>query len=280
VWPDLFIRVTWLIYMCDMTHSLSACFNFFHISLIRVTWLIHVLIRIWNMTHIYICVTQNTCMCVWLWSRQIQEEAGNMHKDTYMYIYVSFWRASPCIRMSHDTQEGMQGLICMCDTTHCLTHLYVWHEPISFCLLAPACLLACHDSFIHVWWLVQMCDMTHSYEWWHIDRCDMIAMSHLNVMWLTYTHLYVSGCIYIYTHKYIYIYVYICMFIYIYIYIYMYIMYIYTYICMYMYIYTYIYIYIFIWYTYIFIYTIPICIHICMCIYIYACIYIFILTHS
>jgi len=46
VWHDPFIRLTWLIHMCDMTYLYT-----WHDSLTCMTWHIHT----WDMTHSYVC---------------------------------------------------------------------------------------------------------------------------------------------------------------------------------------------------------------------------------
>jgi len=66
VWHDSFIRVTWLIYTCDMTHSYATWLNYmWHDSFIMVTWCTNIygiphlscvtgLIHIWDTTHSYV----------------------------------------------------------------------------------------------------------------------------------------------------------------------------------------------------------------------------------
>jgi len=66
VWHDSFICETWLIHMCDMTHSYV-----WHDSFICVTWLIHM----WDMTHS--CVWHDSFICeTWL---------IHMWHDSFMY---------------------------------------------------------------------------------------------------------------------------------------------------------------------------------------------------
>ena len=57
LWHDLFICVTWLIHMCDMSRSYV-----WHDSFICVTWLIHMS----DMTHSYLgqkCIHMQKCIC-------------------------------------------------------------------------------------------------------------------------------------------------------------------------------------------------------------------------
>ena len=54
VWHDSFVCVTWLIHMCDMTHDSFICVTWlvyvWHVSFICVPWLIHMC----AMTHVYV----------------------------------------------------------------------------------------------------------------------------------------------------------------------------------------------------------------------------------
>jgi len=58
LWHDLFICVTWLIYACDVTHSHICDMTHLCVSFICVTWLIHMC----DMTHAY--VSHDSFVCV------------------------------------------------------------------------------------------------------------------------------------------------------------------------------------------------------------------------
>ena len=147
VWHDSFMCVTWLIHMCDMTHS-----NVWHDSFICVTWLIHM----WHMTHSYvwhdsfICVTWLFICVTWL-----------IHMCDMTHSYV--W---------HDLFVCVTWPIQMCDTTHS----YVWHHSfICVTWLIHICDMThshvWHDSFICATWLIHIYDMTHTYVWHDSFTC-------------------------------------------------------------------------------------------------------------
>jgi len=108
VWHDSCIYATWLIHMCDMTHSYVR-----HDSFIRVTWLNHIC----DMTHLYFC------------SKKLNFPPF-ICDMTHSYVW-------------HDSFVCVAWLIHMCH----MTHSYVWY-----------------DSFICVAWLIHMRNMTHSYS--------------------------------------------------------------------------------------------------------------------
>jgi len=149
VWHGSFICVTWLIHMCDMTHS-----HVWHDSFTYVTWPI----RMCGTTHSYvwhdssICVTWLIHMC----------DVAHSHMWHGSFICVTW-----LIHVCDMTHSYVTWLIHMCDMTlhMCdMTHSYVWH-----------------GSFTCVTWLIHMCDMTHSHMWhdsfvcvaWLIHMCDM-----------------------------------------------------------------------------------------------------------
>jgi len=98
VWYDSFIRVTWLIRMCDMTHSYV-----WHDSFRCVTWLIYKC----NMAHSY----------VW-------------HELIHLFDMNSFICVTWLIQMCDMTQSYVWHASFICMTW---THLYVWHELIHMC---------------------------------------------------------------------------------------------------------------------------------------------------
>jgi len=125
VWHDSFICVTWHIRMCDMTHLYV-----WRDSFIRMTWPI----RICDMTHSYvwphssICVTWRIRMCAMTHSYVCHDE----------FVYVTWligvsWLIHMCA-MIHRYGTGVPWLIHTCAMTHrCdVTHPYVRHDPWIF----------------------------------------------------------------------------------------------------------------------------------------------------
>jgi len=108
VWHDSFIRVTWLIHMCDMTHPLRL----HPTPSTEVTWLFHTcvtwLIHMWR--DLFTCVAWLIHMC-------------DMTHPT-------------CLHPTHSTK--VTWLVHICDVTHSyvtwlihmrdVTHSYVWHD--------------------------------------------------------------------------------------------------------------------------------------------------------
>ena len=141
-----YVCVTWLIRMCDMTHSYVWCD-------LRVTWLPHVC----NMTH----------PCVWnsnVW-HETESCVTFLCEVTHSYVWHHlFTRVTWLIHMWHMT-------ICMCDMAH--SHVGCMY----MCDLTQS-----KSSFICVAWLIYMRDMTHWYVWhesficetWLICMCDNI----------------------------------------------------------------------------------------------------------
>jgi len=101
VWHDSYICVTWLIPMCDMTHTYV-----WHDSYICVTWLIHMC----DMTHTY--VWHDSYMCdmthTYVW------HDSYMCDMTHTYVW-------------HDSYICVTWLIHMC----AMTHSYVWHDSFT-----------------------------------------------------------------------------------------------------------------------------------------------------
>ena len=162
-WHDSFICATWIIQMCDMTHSLfvpsvCAAATRFHNSFVFVTCLIHAY-HICDLTHAY--VRHDSFICATWLTRYSFEGAGAAaicFTDSFVYVTwltyicdVTHWY------LRHDL--GIRGtrLIYTCD----MTHLHVWH-----------------DSSIRVTWPVHICDMTYSFVWRDLCLC---------VTWLVFT---------------------------------------------------------------------------------------------
>jgi len=123
-WDYSFIRVTWLIHMCAMTHSCAAWLiqmcdtthsHVWHDTFICETWRIH--------------MCEGTHPCVW-------------HDSFVCVPWLILTCATTHSHVRHDSFICATWLIHMC----AMTHSYV-----------------CHDSFIRVTRLIHMCNTTHSY---------------------------------------------------------------------------------------------------------------------
>ena len=131
------MRVTWLIHMCDVTHSCVRRDSF-----MCVTWLIHVwrdsficvtwLIHMCDMTYSYVWHESFICV-LWL----IHMTHSNVWHDSFKWVT---W----LIHAWHDSFIYVTWLIHMCG----MTHSHAWH-----------------DSFTCATWLILIYDMTHSYVW-------------------------------------------------------------------------------------------------------------------
>jgi len=176
VWHDSFICVTWLIHMCDMTHSYV-----WHDSFICVTWLIHMC----DMNHSFvwhdsfICLTRLIHMCdmadsyVWhdspipvLCSTHLPRSRIYIwltHRYEMSYSYVSFIGATWLIHDMSDldmTHSLMWNVVFRHDSlTHMKCHIYIW--------LTHTYEISC--SYVCVACLFHFGEMT---EMWPMHRCD------------------------------------------------------------------------------------------------------------
>jgi len=253
--------VTWLIHVCDMTHSCVWRYSFK-----CVTWLIHVC----DMTHS--CMWHDSFMfATWLVRtgfrlKALDQVCGMTHS----------WRG-------HEVSACKTSLILMCDLTHSyvwqdfffmcdMAHSHVWHD--SFYVwqsvlwviksgtrlvhmrdISPFMLWdmtrpygrppreVCRDSLVCVTWIIYTWRVTHLYGHpprglccdsficvsWVMSRLHVFDMSHLHM----YMHMYIHMYIYIYLYKYIYIYIHICTYIHIYSHMYTRIYYIKDFVCLY-----------------------------------------------
>jgi len=162
VWHDLFIFVTWLVYMCDMIHatkwqlccSLRVRDSVWHDWFICVTWIIHMLdmterchtlVHMCNMTLSYVghdsCHTYEPVCVTWI-----------IHMLDMTDRYVQ-----------HDSFICWTWLICN------MTHSCVWHD------LYATWLIHMCDMMLCAIWLIHMCDMTHSYV--HHDSFICVDMT-------------------------------------------------------------------------------------------------------
>jgi len=203
--PDVFfVHVTWLIHICDMTHSYVR-----HDSFICATWLIHTC----DMTHphvwhdpfirmtwlIHIC--DMTRSYVWQYSFIYVTWLIHTYDMTHSYVrHDSFIRLAWLIHMCnmtrsyvwHDTSRAPLAstisktlrsvlvcvcvcvLVCVCVYWRVCVYVFVCvrvvNLSVSVCLYIYCCHLSCalfmwHDSFIWVSWLIHTCDLASSYVW-------------------------------------------------------------------------------------------------------------------
>jgi len=150
VWHDSFIRVTWLIHMCDVTHSYV-----WHDSFIRVTWPIHMC----DMTHSY--VWHDSCIRVtWLIHTSDMTLSDVWHDSFIRVTLIRVTRLDKHLTITIDVYVE-----CV------MAHSYMWHDA-SICV---ACLEK-HlnmtiDLCVQIWrgeltratWIIHTFDLTHSY---------------------------------------------------------------------------------------------------------------------
>jgi len=119
VWHDSFIRVTWLIHTCDMTHSyvcetIHSCEC--HDSFMCVTWLI----PICDMTHLYVWHDSSICE----------------RNDSFLWVP---WLIHVCDMTHSHVWHG--SFICVTSRIHmcakwlifvgAMTHSCVWHDSFT-----------------------------------------------------------------------------------------------------------------------------------------------------
>ena len=131
-WHDSFICVTWVIHMCDMTHSHS-----WHVSFMCVTGLMYTCVttysHVWRFS--FFCVTKRILTC-------------DM-SDAYMW---------------HDSFMCVAWLFHVCD----MTPSCVWHD--SF-MCVTWCLHVCDMTHSYVPWIKCTCWMIF-FPVWMIDFLD------------------------------------------------------------------------------------------------------------
>jgi len=147
---DSFICVTWLIHICDMTHSYVQ-----HDSFICVTWLIHMC----AMTHSYVWHDLFTCTA-WL-IHMCNVTYSHVCDVTHSYVrHDSFISATLLLHMcnvihshvQHDTSTCETWCIHMCG----MTHPSVRHDSFMYTKFSS-------DSFIHnKFWLIHDSSMTNA----------------------------------------------------------------------------------------------------------------------
>jgi len=135
VWHDSLICVTWLIHVCDMTHSYVCIMNYSYTT--------HSFIRLWlsvtsrstpNIRVPFACVWHDSLMCV-TWLILVCDLTHSYvcdMKHWYMtHSCICLW-----LRWRHALLQTYVCLLHVCD----MTRSCVWH-----------------DSFLYVTWLTHMC---------------------------------------------------------------------------------------------------------------------------
>jgi len=183
VWHDSFMCVTWLIYVCDMTHL-----RVWHDSFTCVAWLIYVcgmthlcvwhdsfmcvawLIYVCDMTHL--CVWHDSFMCV-AWLIYV---CGMTHCHEYIFMYMYMY---------------MYARVIMCDVRvmyACVT----WHIPVSVCVSIRICIAIYICIFTCDWCVMYVRVRCHALFSYTLSlRCDGLFTCTLTLLrcpfWYTYT---------------------------------------------------------------------------------------------
>jgi len=212
VWHDSVICVTWLIHMCDMTHSYV-----WRDSFICVTWHIHMC----DTTHS--CVWHDPFICVTRLNHHMCGMTPSSHVWNDTSIILPFicvtWFIHECdtTHLSHVWHDSfitwVAWLIHMCD----MTHSYVWHDSFVsrvarlFYEMHLAWLIhhitthhicdthpwhCCHVSFICDTWLFRTCGMTHSYMWWRNWFIYVVAWL-IHICGMTHFYVWHDSCIHV-----------------------------------------------------------------------------------
>jgi len=140
------ICVTWLIDMCDMTHSYV-----WHDSLICVTWLIDMCERQAPRCRLY---SSTLCVCV------CKRDMSHSYEVTHMSDFI-------CVTWLINMHSCLTWLMHMYSRMQHDLFIYVRNEPLHIICFHVRC--AC----IRVTWLIHICDTTQSYLWrdtfimWH-----------------------------------------------------------------------------------------------------------------
>jgi len=151
MWHDSFIYVTWLIHICDMTHSYmwhdSCCI---WLSLTHRTWMHPGVVN--ESCHIHMCDMTHSYDMNDLWRSHVTYMNESCHiyewvmshiqSPTYIWMHLGAFNA-PHSQHTSGAWGALHAPSCIhiCD----MTHSYMWH-----------------DSFIYATWLIHICDMTHS----------------------------------------------------------------------------------------------------------------------
>jgi len=169
VWHDSFICVTWLIHMCDMAHS---CAHFHHplhthtvdLRLICVACLIHTChMSHHSSTHTYMC---EKYMCA--------KRQESSKRNCYMIFPRVIIKAIIIIIILYVHMYTIdEPFELRCANLPCVAHTYNWY--------------VWYDSFTRVTCLIHMCGMFHSHVWHaSFKLCDMPQFQRCNSSVYTY----------------------------------------------------------------------------------------------
>jgi len=153
--------VTWLIYVCAMTHSYV-----WHDSFICVTWLIHMCYMSNISTHSCVtyqlmCVSQHINSCVWVMSNISTHSHINESCHTYESTHSHINESCHTYESTHShINESCHTYQLMCVTwvmSHTHINSCVWHDSFmcvwrdSFICHINSFICVWHDSFMCVW---------------------------------------------------------------------------------------------------------------------------------
>jgi len=195
VWHDSFASVTWLIRMCDMTHS-----QVWRDSFVCVTWLI----RKCDVTHSYVChdsfillassLRRRRCswgLLRWLDPRSLQHTATHSsrwrigaRRRVLLCAVVFFSRnlVHLCVALLHMCVDPLHMCVAFCADVlglfavgwDCLWMRFGVTDPTGrrrwchrglFGVTTPGATYVWHDWCVCVTWLIHTFDMTHSNVW-------------------------------------------------------------------------------------------------------------------
>jgi len=157
--------VTWLIRMCDLTHSYV-----WQDSFVSVTWLI----RMCDMT--YVCMHMCDVIGLYVWHDSVTCVLCDAFICGTWLIHVCVFdfkpkpKTKPQPRIWHSASGGMTfSLIALHFHMYDMAHSYGWHEPF----VCVTCLVDAQRwrwkqsrcNFRMLWRKMCTSDMTHSYVW-------------------------------------------------------------------------------------------------------------------